>query len=216
MPVGTALKRTADIVGASTVLLFLAIPFILIAIAIKVTSRGPIFFRHTRVGKNQTLFVPLKFRTMTDKAIEHGAGYAITENDQRITKFGRFLREFSIDELPQVINVLKGDMSLVGPRPSWPYQVDRYTETQRQRLRVKPGLTGLAAIRGRNSIPWEQRIEMDNWYIDHWSLWLDLKILAMTPWKVLTKEGIYGEGGINPDITQEAAPNKPQEKLRGG
>jgi lipopolysaccharide/colanic/teichoic acid biosynthesis glycosyltransferase len=152
---------------------------------------------------------------MVDKAIERGAGYAITENDQRITKLGRFLREFSIDELPQIINVLKGEMSLVGPRPSWPYQVDRYTDTQRQRLRVKPGLTGLAAIRGRNSIPWEQRIEIDNWYIDHWSLWLDLKILAMTPWKVLTKEGIYGEGGVNPDITQDAPPNKPQEKLWG-
>jgi lipopolysaccharide/colanic/teichoic acid biosynthesis glycosyltransferase len=215
MPVGIAMKRTADIVGASTVLFFLAIPFTLIAMAIKVTSRGPVFFRHTRVGKNQTLFVPLKFRTMVDKAIERGAGYAITENDQRITKLGRFLREFSIDELPQIINVLKGEMSLVGPRPSWPYQVDRYTDTQRQRLRVKPGLTGLAAIRGRNSIPWEQRIEIDNWYIDHWSLWLDLKILAMTPWKVLTKEGIYGEGGVNPDITQDAPPNKPQEKLWG-
>ena len=213
---GIALKRTVDIVGASLVLLLLAVPFMLIAIAIKLTSRGPVFFRHTRVGKDGTLFVPLKFRTMVDKAIEHGAGYAITENDQRITKVGRFLRESSLDELPQIINVLKGDMSLVGPRPSWPYQVDRYTDTQRQRLRVKPGLTGLAAIRGRNSIPWEQRIEMDNWYIDHWSLCLDLKILAKTPWKVLTKQGIYGEGGINPDITQDAPPDKPQEKLRSG
>ncbi|MDA1035848.1 MAG: sugar transferase [Chloroflexi bacterium] len=210
---GTALKRTVDIVGASLVLLLLAVPLALIAIAIKLTSRGPVVFRHTRVGKDGTLFVPLKFRTMVDKAIEQGSGYAITEDDQRITKIGRILREWSLDEMPQIINVLKGDMSLVGPRPSWPYQVDRYTDIQRLRLRVKPGLTGLAAIRGRNSIPWEQRIELDNWYIDHWSVWLDLKILALTPWKVITKEGVYGEGGTNPDITPEAPPDKPQESL---
>ncbi len=210
------LKRTVDIIGASIVLLVLAVPFLLIAIAIKLTSRGPIYFRHTRVGKDGTLFVPLKFRTMVDKAIEQGTGYAITENDQRITRVGKFLREWSLDEMPQIINVLKGDMSLVGPRPSWPYQVDRYTEAQLGRLRVKPGLTGLAAIRGRNAIPWEQRIEMDNWYIDHWSMWLDLKILVMTPWKVMTKQGIYGQGGVNPDITPDAPPEKPQEKLGRG
>ena len=210
------LKRTVDIIGASIVLLVLAVPFLLVAIAIKLTSRGPIYFRHTRVGKDGTLFVPLKFRTMVDKAIEQGTGYAITENDQRITRVGKFLREWSLDEMPQIINVLKGDMSLVGPRPSWPYQVDRYTEAQLGRLRVKPGLTGLAAIRGRNAIPWEQRIEMDNWYIDHWSMWLDLKILVMTPWKVMTKQGIYGQGGVNPDITPDAPPEKPQEKLGRG
>lgn len=210
---GTALKRIVDVIGASLMLLLLAVPLVLIAIAIKLNSRGPAFFRHPRVGRDGTLFVPWKFRTMVENAIEKGPGYAITENDQRITKFGRFLRESSLDEMPQILNVLKGDMSLVGPRPSWPYQVDRYTDEQRLRLRVKPGLTGLAAIRGRNSIPWEERIELDNWYIDHWSMWLDLKILAMTPWKVLTKEGIYGEGGANPDITTEAPPDKPQEKL---
>ena len=212
--VGTTLKRMVDIVGASMMLLFLAVPLLLIAIAIKIESPGPVFFRHPRVGKDGTLFIPWKFRTMVDRAIEKGSGYAITENDRRITVFGRFLRESSLDEIPQVLNVLKGDMSLVGPRPSWPYQVDRYTESQRGRLRVPPGLTGLAAIRGRNSIPWEQRIELDNWYVDHWSLWLDLKILILTPWKVITREGIYGEGGTNPDITPEAPPDKPQEKLK--
>lgn len=214
LPLRMVLKRTVDIIGASILALVLAVPFLLIVITIKLNSRGPVFFRHTRVGKDGTLFVPLKFRTMVDKAIEQGPGYAITEDDDRITKIGRLLRNWSLDELPQIINVLKGDMSLVGPRPSWPYQVDRYTESQRGRLRVKPGLTGLAAIKGRNAIPWAQRIEMDNWYIDNWSLWLDLKILAMTPWKVITKQGIYGEGGANPDITKEPPPDKPQEKLR--
>jgi lipopolysaccharide/colanic/teichoic acid biosynthesis glycosyltransferase len=194
------LKRLLDLFGATIGLALLAIPFALIVIAIKMDSRGPVFFRQERVGLNGRLFRPWKFRTMVPGAISMGLGYLVAQDDSRITRTGRLLRNTGVDELPQLINVLAGEMSLVGPRPTWSYQVDQYDDDQRKRLLAKPGVTGLAIVQGRNALSWEERIKLDNWFIDNWSLWLDIKILAMTPWRVLvTREGLYGEHGINED-----------------
>ncbi len=199
---GRVFKRFLDLIGAVVGLALLTIPFLVIAIAIKLDSRGPVFFRQERVGRGERLFRPFKFRTMVPDATTMGLGNTVAQDDTRITRIGRILRNTGFDELPQMINVFKGEMSLVGPRPTWPHQVEQYNSVQRRRLLAKPGITGLVVVRGRNSLTWEERIKMDNWYIDHWSPWLDLKILAMTPWKVLvTKEGLYGEGGVNEDFT---------------
>ena len=197
---GTAAKRLLDIIGAFLGLLVLAVPFALVGLAIKLDSRGPVFFRRERAGKDGKPFIPLKFRTMVDEAMTIGQGAVVSQEDDRITRVGRVLRSTSFDELPQLFNVLTGEMSLVGPRPGWVYQAEAYDDFQRGRLRVRPGVTGLAAVSGRNALTWERRIEIDNWYIDHWSIWLDLKILALTPWKLITREGIYGAGGVNEDL----------------
>ena len=198
---GRMSKRLLDLIGAVVGLAVLTIPFLAIALAIKLDSRGPVFFRQERVGRGERLFRPFKFRTMVQDATSMGLGHTVAQGDTRITRIGRILRNTGFDELPQFINVLKGDMSLVGPRPTWPYQVEQYDSVQRRRLLAKPGITGLVVVRGRNSLSWEERIKMDNWYIDHWSPWLDFKILALTPWKVLvTKEGLYGKGGVNEDF----------------
>ena len=194
-------KRTLDLILAVPSLIVLAIPFCIVALAIKLDSRGPVFFRQERVGQNGRIFRPWKFRTMVEGATKMGLGYLVAQDDSRITRLGRVLRNTGFDELPQLLNVVKGEMSLVGPRPTWPYQVEQYDDAQRMRLLAKPGVTGLAIIGGRNAISWEERIELDIWYIEHRSLWLDVKILAMTPWKVLvTRAGLYGESGINEDF----------------
>ncbi len=198
---GRAFKRFLDLVGAAVGLAVLAAPFTLIAVAIKLDSRGPVFYRDPRAGRKGWLFQPWKFRTMVQGATKIGLGYTIAQDDSRITRVGRILRNTGVDELPQLLNVLNGEMSLVGPRPTWPYQVELYDDTQRRRLLAKPGVTGLAIVRGRNALSWEERIELDLWYIDHWSPWLDLKVLALTPWKILaTREGLYGKEGINEDF----------------
>jgi lipopolysaccharide/colanic/teichoic acid biosynthesis glycosyltransferase len=151
------------------------------AIAIKLTDRGPVFYRQARVGKDAVEFDLLKLRTMVVGAEHHGAGFAVNEGDPRITRVGRLLRRLSLDELPQLWNVLRGDMSIVGPRPTLRYQVERYTPRQRRRLEVKPGLTGWAQVNGRASLPWPERIELDVWYVEHRSPRLDLRIIARTP-----------------------------------
>lgn len=141
---------------------------------------------------------------MIEGAVNQGLGVTVAQDDLRITRVGRFLRNFGLDELPQLINVLKGEMSLIGPRPTFPYQAELYDEFQKRRLEVKPGLTGWALVHGRNRLPWKERIILDVWYVDHWSLWLDLKILLKTAWIVLvTREGLYGEGGINDDFRRD-------------
>ncbi|MBW2040299.1 MAG: sugar transferase, partial [Deltaproteobacteria bacterium] len=163
------------------------------------------FFRQERAGKGGKLFKTWKFRTMVVGAVNQGLGFNVAQDDPRITRVGRFLREWGLDELPQLINVLKGEMSIVGPRPTLNYQVDQYNNTQRRRLLVKPGITGWALIHGRNLLTWEERIRYDVWYVDHWSLWLDLWIMLKTLWIVLvTKEGVYGKGGVNDDFTGPA------------
>jgi lipopolysaccharide/colanic/teichoic acid biosynthesis glycosyltransferase len=180
----------------------LAIPFTIIAIAIKLDSRGPVFFRQERVGKEGMIFKTWKFRTMVVGAINQGLGYNVAKDDHRITRVGRFLRAWGLDELPQLTNVLKGEMSIVGPRPTLRYQVERYNSYQRRRLLVKPGITGWALIHGRNLLSWEERIKYDVWYVDHWSLSLDFLIMLKTLWIVLiTREGVYGKGGVNDDFS---------------
>ena len=151
------------------------------AAAIKLQDGGPIFYRQRRVGLHGDEFELLKLRTMIVGAERRGAGFAVNEGDPRITRVGRLLRRLSVDELPQLWNVVRGDMSLIGPRPTLAYQVERYTPRQRRRLEVKPGITGWAQIHGRARLPWDERIELDVWYVEHRSPWLDLKILARTP-----------------------------------
>ena len=151
------------------------------AVGIKLQDRGPILYRQRRVGLNGQEFELLKLRTMVVGAETRGAGFAVNEGDPRITRVGRLLRRLSVDEIPQLWNVVRGEMSLIGPRPTLAYQVDRYTPRQRRRLEVKPGITGWAQIHGRARLPWDERIELDVWYVEHRSPWLDLKILARTP-----------------------------------
>jgi len=162
-----------------------------IAVIVQLVRRGPAFFRQERPGPGGRPFDILKFRTMTDE--RDGDGNLLPD-DQRLTSFGRFLRRTSLDELPELINVLRGDMSLVGPRPLLMEYLDRYTVEQARRHEVKPGITGWAQVNGRNALSWEEKFELDVWYVDHVSLWLDLKILAMTVWQVVTGKGVNAEG----------------------
>jgi lipopolysaccharide/colanic/teichoic acid biosynthesis glycosyltransferase len=167
-----------------------------LAIAIRLESRGHPIYRQTRVGLDGRLFEIYKLRTMVHGAEFTGAGLAIAEGDNRITRLGNFLRRYSLDELPNLWNVVRGEMSIVGPRPTLAVQVEQYTNRQRGRLAVKPGITGWAQVNGRASLPWSERIELDLWYVEHRSLWLDLRILARTVRMVLGGEGIYkGERG---------------------
>jgi len=164
------------------------------AAAIKLDDGGPALYRQRRVGMHGAEFELVKLRTMTVGAERLGAGYAVNEGDPRITRVGRLLRRLSIDEIPQLWNVVRGDMSLIGPRPTLAYQVEQYTPRQRRRLDVKPGITGWAQIHGRARLPWDERIELDVWYVEHRSPWLDLKILARTP-AVLFAGTYKGETG---------------------
>lgn len=194
------IKRVFDLCAVS-VGLFISSPlFLIIAILIKLDSKGPVFFKYDRAGKDGKFFQPFKFRTMKEGAIKEGLGFNIAKNDERIIRIGSFLRRWGIDELPQLINVLKGEMSLVGPRPAFVYQAERYSDFQKKRLLVKPGVTGWAVIHGRNSLSWEERIKYDVWYVENWSLLLDLEILLKTIKVVLSGEGIYGKKGINDDF----------------
>jgi len=167
------------------------------AAAIKLEDRGPILYRQVRVGLDGKDFELLKLRTMVVGAERIGAGWAVDRGDPRITKVGAILRKLSIDELPQLWNVLRGDMSLIGPRPTLRYQVEQYDARQRRRLEVKPGITGWAQIHGRAALPWAERIELDVWYVDNRSIWLDVKIVARTIRLLFKGDGIYkgGTGG---------------------
>jgi lipopolysaccharide/colanic/teichoic acid biosynthesis glycosyltransferase len=175
------MNRALDVAGASLALA-LASPLLAVsALAVKVEDRGPVLYRQRRVGKDGVEFELLKLRTMIVGAETQGAGLAVNRGDPRITTVGRVLRRLSLDELPQLWNVVRGDMSLIGPRPTLAYQVERYTERQRRRLEVKPGITGWAQIHGRAALPWDDRIELDLWYVEHRSPRVDLKILLRTP-----------------------------------
>jgi len=190
-------RRALDILLAGALLVVTA-PFLAIAgIAIRVESGRPVFYRQRRVGEHGRPFDVWKLRTMVPGAESMGAGIYVVEGDPRITRVGRLLRRFSLDELPNLVNVLKGDMAMVGPRPTVQEQVDRYTERQRRRLEVKPGITGWAQINGRTSLPWPERIELDVWYVEHRSLRLDLRILARTARMLATGRGLYSQ-----DLTQ--------------
>jgi len=168
----------------------------MLALAIRLESPGHPLYTQARVGKDGELFQIYKLRTMVRGAEFTGAGLAIQEGDERITRIGAFLRRYSLDELPNLWNVLRGEMSIVGPRPTLAVQVEQYTERQRGRLAVKPGITGWAQVNGRASLPWPERIELDLWYVEHRSLTLDVRILKRTVQMVLGGEGIYkGERG---------------------
>jgi lipopolysaccharide/colanic/teichoic acid biosynthesis glycosyltransferase len=189
-------KRAMDVVIASVGLL-LGGPILVAAMAaIRLESPGHPIYRQRRIGRDGRPFDLYKLRTMVHGAEHMGAGMAVNEGDSRITRVGAFLRRTSLDELPNLVNVLRGDMSIVGPRPTIPVQVEQYTERQRGRLAVKPGITGWAQVNGRASLPWEDRIELDLWYVEHESLRLDLRILARTAAILLRGEGLYkGETG---------------------
>jgi lipopolysaccharide/colanic/teichoic acid biosynthesis glycosyltransferase len=183
--------RALDIAVAAAGLV-LGSPILLVAtIAIRVESQGSPIYRQRRIGKDGRPFEMLKLRTMVSGAEHQGAGMAVNFGDPRITRVGHVLRRFSIDELPNLVNVLRGEMSVVGPRPTIQAQVDQYTPLQRRRLEVKPGITGWAQINGRASLPWHERIELDIWYVDHRTLRLDLAILWKTVRLLVTGEGLY-------------------------
>jgi len=189
-----AVNRAADAVGASIGLVLASPVLAAAAVAIKLEDGGPVVYRQRRVGYRGEDFDLLKLRTMVVGAEEQGAGFAVNRGDPRITRTGRLLRRLSLDELPQLWNVVRGDMSLIGPRPTLRYQVEQYTPRQRRRLDVKPGLTGWAQVNGRTKLPWDERIELDVWYVEHRSPWVDLKILVRTPMALVT--GTYkGETG---------------------
>jgi lipopolysaccharide/colanic/teichoic acid biosynthesis glycosyltransferase len=208
-PAGTTasrkgLPRAAD-VAIATVVLFLAAPLLaVVAIAIKATSRGPVFYVQRRVGQGGRVFEMLKLRTMRQGADPVGVGTAVTGDDPRVTRVGRLLRRFALDELPNLFNVLTGEMAIVGPRATLAAQVELYTPRQRRRLELKPGVTGWAQIHGRAGIPWEERIELDVWYVENRSLGLDFRILARTP-LVLLK----GTGSTSKDSYAGSAPDSP-------
>ena len=186
-------KRALDVAAAAAGLAVTAPALAAVAIAIRLETPGPIVLRQPRVGRGGREFGMFKFRTMVDNAHTIGPGWLVSEGDPRITRVGRFLRKWSLDELPQLANVLTGDMSIVGPRPTLRYQVEQYTPFQRRRLEVRPGITGWAQVCGRNELTWPQRIELDVWYVDHRSLWLDAKILARTVPLLFRPSGVYNE-----------------------
>ena len=182
------MKRMMDILVALALLMILFPLFIVTGVAIFMNMGRPVFFKQVRPGIHGKPFIIYKFRTMRDERDREGN---LLEDHERLTKLGYFLRRYSIDEIPQLLNVLKGDMSLVGPRPLLMEYLPLYSDKHRRRHEVKPGITGLAQVMGRNGLSWEEKFELDVWYVDHQSIWLDLKILLMTIGKVVKKEGIY-------------------------
>ncbi len=193
-------RRVLDLLIAVPATILSAPLIAVIAVLIRLESRGPAIYRQTRSGLNGETFEICKLRTMVQGAEFKGAGLAVTAGDARITRVGAVLRRYSLDELPNLWNVLRGEMAIVGPRPTVPSQVERYTPHQRRRLEVLPGLTGWVQVNGRTSLPWSQRIEMDIWYVDHRSLRLDLQIILQTARQVLTGHGLYHEhvsGGVD-------------------
>jgi lipopolysaccharide/colanic/teichoic acid biosynthesis glycosyltransferase len=200
------IRRAVDIVVSASALLFTSPLLVLALLAVRLESAGHPIYRQRRVGRDGRPFDVLKLRTMVDGAEHICAGLAVNENDARITRVGAFLRRTSLDELPNLLNVLRGEMSLIGPRPTVPVQVEQYTARQRGRLQVKPGITGWAQVNGRTSLPWSERIELDLYYIAHRSLALDVRILWRTIAMVLGGSGLYkGQtGGWEPD--EEARP----------
>ncbi len=185
------LKRLFDLLLTLPVLILLTPVLGVVALLVRLKLGTPVLFRQIRAGFHSAPFTILKFRTMTDGCDVQGN---VLPDAERLTPFGKFLRGSSLDELPELFNVLKGEMSLVGPRPLLLRYVERYSPDQKRRHDVKPGLTGWAQINGRNAINWEQKFALDVWYVDHQSLWLDLKILALTFWKIVRREGINQAG----------------------
>jgi lipopolysaccharide/colanic/teichoic acid biosynthesis glycosyltransferase len=186
-----AIKRVVDIVGASVGIILFAPVMLVVALLVLLTMGRPVLFRQQRPGLRGKPFTLYKFRTMRDARTPSGE---LLPDELRLTTFGKWLRSTSLDELPELFNVLKGEMSLVGPRPLLMEYLPRYSPEQARRHEVKPGITGWAQVNGRNALSWEEKFRMDVWYVDNWNLWLDMKILLLTIWKVLKREGINAEG----------------------
>jgi lipopolysaccharide/colanic/teichoic acid biosynthesis glycosyltransferase len=198
--IGRVVKRVLDL-ALALILVGLSAPLLgLACLAIRVESAGSPIYRQRRVGKAGRPFDLYKLRTMVSGAESMGAGLAVDEGDPRITRVGALLRRLSLDEVPNLLNVLRGEMSLVGPRPTVQVQVDQYSERQRGRLAVEPGISGWAQVKGRAALPWHERIELDLWYVEHWSLRLDVRILATTVKLLATGKGLYrgATGGWRP------------------
>lgn len=202
------MRRCLDVMIAGTILLLTAPLVGLAALALRLSGSGQIVFRQERGGRHGVPFTIFKLRTMREPA------YSDEPDADRLTTLGRLLRATSVDELPQLVNVLLGDMSIIGPRPTLMDQVVRYDERQRGRLAVRPGITGWAQVNGRNSLSWPERIELDLWYVQHRHLGLDLKILALTVLQVVHPRGVTGAGGVNPGLPDHGRP--PSEEAREG
>jgi undecaprenyl phosphate N,N'-diacetylbacillosamine 1-phosphate transferase len=195
------LKRIVDLLISIPTLILFSPLLLLIACSIKLDSKGPVLFLQQRVGKDGYIFQIYKFRTMVVDAEKMGTGIHVEKNDSRITRLGKFLRHTSLDELPQLVNIIKGEMSIVGPRPTLAYQAERYDDRQKRRLLVKPGITGWAQVNGRNALTWPERIELDLWYIDNWSILLDVKVLLKTVGVIFSKKDIYKDSEIKDPIS---------------
>jgi len=199
-----AFKRALDVAVSAVSLILLSPLLAVIALIIWLQMGRPVVFRQQRPGYMGVPFFALKFRSMTDQRDEQGR---LLPDGERITRLGAFLRRTSLDELPQFWNVLRGDMSLVGPRPLLMQYLDRYTPEQARRHSVPPGITGWTQVNGRNDLAWEKKLALDVWYVDHWTLWLDLRILGITVWKVVKGEGISADGSATmPEFMGSEAP----------
>ena len=190
-PINRFLKRTMDIVGALFGIVLFAPVMLATAIGVRITMGSPVIFKQTRPGLHQKPFGIYKFRSMKSGQNDHGV---VLSDADRLTKFGTFIRNYSLDELPQFFNILRGDISFVGPRPLLFDYFPYYTETEMRRHEVKQGVTGWAQIHGRNNLDWDKRLAMDVWYVDHWSLWLDIKILLRTVRAVIKRDGVTQDG----------------------
>lgn len=191
------IKRGIDCVLMSIALILLFIPMVIVAIAVKIDSPGPVLFKQDRIGKNGKVFKILKFRSMCVGAEKTGSGVYSGKGDARVTRVGKIIRATSLDELPQIINILRGDMSIIGPRPPLtyhPWEYDKYTDEQKRMFDVRPGMTGWAQVNGRKDVEWHKRIELNVWYVDHISFLLDLKIFFLTIFKVLTNADNENKG----------------------
>lgn len=194
-------KRVFDLLCTSFILVLLSPLLLVVALAIKITSPGGVFFKQQRLGLHGIIFWVYKFRSMVPNAVNIGSGMFVDKDDPRITPVGKILRKTSIDELPQLFNVFRGEMSLVGPRPAPLHHLDKYDDRQRNRLNMKPGITGWAQVNGRIALYWPERIELDLWYVENYSLWLDLKILFKTVSVVF-----FHRGGTAREDRKEADP----------
>jgi lipopolysaccharide/colanic/teichoic acid biosynthesis glycosyltransferase len=209
-----AVKRSVDVVLSLLAIVVLLPVFFLVALAIKSTSVGPALYTQTRVGKNNKEFQILKFRTMVVNSAFIRNGLAVKKNDTRITSVGHFLRKTSLDEIPQFLNVLRGDISIVGPRPGLPEQVIYLDQRQLMRTAVRPGITGLATVNGRAAIPWSKRIEYDLLYIEKFSLWLDFTIMVRSVWVVISGQNTYFDGAHGPAFDLANPDDLPQSRKK--
>ncbi len=190
-------KRTLDVAIAVLAVVILSPIMFVIALAIKLSSRGPIIFQQKRCGLDNCPFTMYKFRTMVVGAEHKGLGYEVARDDDRITAVGKLLRNTSLDELPQLVNIIKGEMSLTGPRPMIAEQIARLDPRQMLRQKARPGVSGWAQVNGRNALNWDEKIELDVWYVENWSFALDLAILWKTVFTIIRRDGLYGKDGVN-------------------